>query len=248
MCQSAPDSTPCARLIPGSVLMSCRANCIFFETRFCHTWILNNPDSWGIAIDGTNHHTLSCIICFSSKWLLPVFIISYHTPCWTQTIIVHFSVYGNSDYNYLEYASVYTVLHKRWDRNSTFTQRLLRWSLFFIRKMWRDICKWTEQIMPVSPTLGMSDISNLIMKNTLVWKCCFFCCHTVHALYNREIWFPGIYSKPQFYPADIPWGKLRISSAFQTEFCGQFPWTCPLKTKWALVCPSPWANLSPSLT
>lgn len=76
------------------------------------------------------------------------------------------------------------------------------------------------------------------MKNTLVWNCCSSCCRTAQALHNTKIEFPGISSRPQFYPIDIPSGKLRISSAFQTGILQPVPMNVPpLKTKWAVICP-----------
>lgn len=132
-----------ARLIPASVitlLMSCRANYLFiFLTlgsvipglwtiwtglflAYCH-WLHKSP-----------HFILYRLLLLEMVSIYNILLHFKHRLLLRISLCI-------SDYNYLQYTSVYTVLHKRRYKNGTFTQMLLRWSSFFIRKMRRDICK-----------------------------------------------------------------------------------------------------------
>ena len=67
-------------------------------------------------------------------------------------------------------------------------------------------------------SICVTNISGLMQRKYIKEGQCYYpsCCRTGRALYDTELQPPRIFFKLQFHPADIPSGKLRISSAFQT--------------------------------
>lgn len=67
-------------------------------------------------------------------------------------------------------------------------------------------------------SICVTNISGLMQRKYIKEGQCYYpsCCRTGRALYDTELQPPRIFFKLRLHPADIPSGKLRIISAFQT--------------------------------